>query len=564
MTKNSAPRWASKHRLAAALGLIALVAVMILAARSRSRQSSDTLSDGLLFTVAEGPLTISVTEAGTIKPREQQIIKSEIEGRTTILYLIPEGTRVKEGDLLVELDASNLADTKIDQEIRVQNGEASFIQSRENVEVVRNQATSDVDKAELTLRFAGEDLTQYEDGEYPNQLKEHEARITLAKEEFQRAEETLKWSQVLFKEKYLSESELQADELAVKKAGLDVELAENTLRLLEDFTYRRTVAEMESNVKQAEMALERTQRKASASIVQAEADLRAKESEFNQQTAKLEKLEQQISKARIVAPRDGLVVYATSAQANWRGNTEPLDEGQDVRERQELIHLPTASTFMAEIKVHESNLDKIRPGMPVRLKVGALPGRNFTGTVATIAPLPDPMSMFMNPDLKLFKTEIHVEGGGDVLRTGMSCEAEIAVETHASALYIPVQAVLRVDGQPTAFVRTSSGTEQRAVTIGLDNNRMVHILDGLRPGERVLLAPPLDRATAVSEVALADEVGLFPGLPSGDAADPGSSRSERAKDDLESRPSAEERESIRSRSRARSGKAQPQGEANAQ
>ena len=119
MTTRSAPRWASRNRLAAVLGALALAAAIILAARSRAGRSSQAVSDGLLFTVAEGPLTISVSEAGTIKPREQLIIKSEIEGRTTILYLIPEGTRVTEGDLLVELDASSLEDAKIDQEIAV-------------------------------------------------------------------------------------------------------------------------------------------------------------------------------------------------------------------------------------------------------------------------------------------------------------------------------------------------------------------------------------------------------------------------------------------------------------
>jgi HlyD family secretion protein len=72
--------------------------------------------------VKQGPLRISVTESGTIKAREQVILKSEVEGRTSILSLIPEGTQVKQGDLLVDLDSSQLLDSKIDQEIIVQKG----------------------------------------------------------------------------------------------------------------------------------------------------------------------------------------------------------------------------------------------------------------------------------------------------------------------------------------------------------------------------------------------------------------------------------------------------------
>jgi HlyD family secretion protein len=453
----------------------------------------------LFFKVAQGPLTISVTEAGTVKPREQEVIKSMLEGRTTILYLVPEGKRVDKGDLLVELDASSLLDEKVDQEIRVQNADASFVQAREGLEVAKNQAQSDVEKAELTLRFAKEDLEKYKEGEYPNELKVLEAKITLAKEELQRANEKLDWSKQLFNEKYLSATELQADELAAQKTKLDLELAENNLSLFKEYTYKRNIAQLSADVKQAEMALERVKRKASADVVQAEAQLRARESEFKRQKDKLDKIIEQIGKAKIVAPTDGLVVYATSAQFSWRGNVEPLAEGQEVRERQELIYLPTADTFIAEVKIHESSLKKVYVGLPVRLMIDALPGTTFTGKVSKIAPLPDPQSMFMNPDLKVYDTEIEIQGGGDVLRTGMSCQAEIIVAQYDDAVYVPVQSVIRIGRTPTVFVKEGTTVESRKVEIGLDNNRMVRVISGLKPGEEVLMTPPLDAGAAAVE-----------------------------------------------------------------
>lgn len=454
-----------------------------------------------LFEVKEGPLVISITEAGTISPREVEIIKSQVQGRASILYLIPEGTRVKEGELLVELDASQLEDKKVDQEIRLQNAEAAFVRSRENREVADNQAKSDIDKAGLTLRFAKEDLTKYREGEYPNELKSFEAKITLAAEDVQRKEEKLKWSRVLFEEKYLSESELQADELAAKKAKLEKELAENNLALLKDYTYKRKIAELESNVSQAEMALERVKRKASADIVQAEADLRAKEAEFKRQKSKLDKIVGQIGKAKIFAPREGLVVYATSTKFSWRGNTEPLSEGQEVRERQELIHLPTASTYIAEINIHESSLKKVRSGLPVRIEIDALPGSIFHGNIEKIAPLPDPQSVFMNPDLKVYKTKIAIDGGQDVLRTGMTCKAEVLVADYEKAIYAPIQCVVRQNGQPVVYLAEGGETKKRTVKIGLDNNRMVHLIEGVEPGESLLLAPPLTGSSDPAAVA---------------------------------------------------------------
>ncbi len=454
------------------------------------------------FVVKRGPLRISVTESGTIQAREQIILKSEVEGRTTILTLVEEGTRVKKGDLLVELDASELIDARVDQQIRVQNAEASFIGARENLAVVENQAKSDIDKAELAFDFAKQDLRKYVEGEYLNQRKEMESQITLAKEELQTAEEKLKWSQKLKEKEYISETELQIDELSAHKNKLDLELAENNLRLLEDFTHPRNLAKLESDVNQAEMALERTSRKAKADVVQAEAELKAKESEFERQKDKLRKNEEQIAKTKIYAPADGLAIYATSAKSRgWRGNDEPLTEGREVREREELIYLPTASAVKAEVKVHETSLQKVKAGLPVVVTVDALPGRTFTGNVEKIAPLPDAQMVWLNPDLKVYNTEVYLEGEGDYLRTGMSCKAEIIIEEYEDVIYIPVQAVLRIAGEPTVYVQSGRGFEPRKVEIGLDNNRMMRIIQGLQPGEIVLLTPPLALATVEQQGA---------------------------------------------------------------
>ena len=500
MIKKASGSYGAKRRMRGGLAAVVVVAIVAVALAGRGciRRGTGDETGKLFFPVAEGPLTISVTESGTVKPAEQEILKSELEGQSTILYLIPEGTSVKKGELLVELDATAMTDAKVDQEIRVKNAEAAFIQSRENLAIVKSQSESDIDQAELTLLFAREDVGQYKEGEYPNALKEHEAEITLAKEELQQALEKEKWSAVLYKEKYLSESELQADRLAVKKATLNVELAESKLSLLKAFTYKRALAQLESAVKQAEMALERIKRKSAAGEVQAEADHRAKTSEFERQKDKLAKLTEQIAKARIVAPRDGVVIYATSAKPSWRRDTEPLDEGRQVREREELIYLPTASTFKAEVRVHESNMDKIHVGMPVRITIDALPGKRFTGKVASIAPLPDASSMFMNPDLKVYPTEIAIDGTED-LRTGMSCQAEIVVEQYASALYVPIQSVVRIANQPTVYVKSDAGVVPKPVQIGLDNNRMVRIVDGLEEGEEVLLTPPISVSRASEE-----------------------------------------------------------------
>lgn len=472
----------------AVLAILFLLAggVYLLASRGESEEAM------AVFLVKRGPLTIDVLQSGTIKAKEQIIIKNELEGRTSIIYLVEEGTRVKAGDLLVELDSSSLLDSKIDQEISAQNAEASFISAKENLEVVRNQAESDIDVAQLTLEFAREDLKQYKEGEYPKLLREAEAQIKLAEEELERAQDTLAWSQKLWEEKYISENELQADRLAVTRRQLDLELAISSRDLLQNFTYHRQIKQLESDIRQAEMAYERTLRKANASVVQAEAELKARQAEYNQQKDKLAKIEDQLTKTKLYAPAEGLVIYATSAQrGGFRGNQEPLMEGQEVHERQELIYLPLGYSALAEVNVHEASLKKVHPGLPVVITVDALPGRKFIGKVDFIAPLPDAQSMWMNPDLRVYNTQISIEGEEPALRTGMSCKAEIIVAYYEDALYVPVQSVIQVGGEYVVYVVNGSSPERRNVKVGLDNNRMIHILEGLQEGEKVLLNPPL-------------------------------------------------------------------------
>jgi HlyD family secretion protein len=477
----------------------AIIVIAVLLPGGYLLTNKDTHSElsGPTYTVKKGPLRISFVESGTIKARDQIILKNEVEGKTSITYVVPEGTRVKKGELLIELDVSTLEDQKIDQEIAVQNAEAEYVSKKENLAVVQNQAQSDVDLAVLTLDFAKQDLEKYIKGDYQNELHKAEATITLNKEKFEQAKNTLMWSEKLAQEKYISSTELETDKLAKDEAELNVKIAERERQLLEDYTYKRNLAKYQSDVNQAEMALERTKRKAHADVIQAEAELKAKEAEYGRQKDKLAKVETQISKTKIYAPDDGLVIYASSAKntGGWRGsNSEPLDVGREVYEREELIYLPTGSASDAEIMVHESYLKKISIGMPTIITVDALQGKTYYGTIQSIAPLPDAKSMWMNPDLKLYSTKVTIDGEDMTLRSGMSCQADIVVQQEKEALYVPMQAVIRVGQEPTVYVKNGKSFDARPVKVGLDNNKVIRIVEGLKDKDVVLLNPPLKSA----------------------------------------------------------------------
>lgn len=483
----------------------ALVVVLGAGALMMGGSGADRTAVGAtpVFAVAKGPLTISVTEAGTITAKDQVIVKNEVEGRTTIIYLIDEGVRVKPGELLVELDSSALQTQLVDQEIKVQNAHAAMIQMREELAVAENQARADIAQAKLNYDFAQDDLKKYIEGEYKQQLMQANTEIQLKTEAYNQAMQTLEWSRKLQAEKYITQTELEKDETAASRAELELALANEALRLLKDYTYPRQIKTFESNVEQMQMALERTDRSAKAAVVKAEANAAAKEAEYNREVDKRDRLKDQIAKCKLTAPVEGMVVYSTTGKASWRGNEQPLAEGVEIRERQELIYLPTASAMQAEVKVHESSLDKIAIGMPVRVSIDAVPGKSFSGKVSKISPLPDGQSIWMNPDLKVYATNIELDGSLADVRTGMTCRAEILVDHYPEAMYVPVQSVVRVGGKPTVYVRQNGEFVPRPVEVGLSNNRMVRLVSGVDAGETVSLTPPLSSGALAEEGAMA-------------------------------------------------------------
>jgi HlyD family secretion protein len=239
------------------------------------------------------------------------------------------------------------------------------------------------------------------------------------------------------------------------------------------------------------MAVDRTKRRVNANLAQAEADFKAKNALLQEEKSELEEIESEVAKARIVAPIDGMVLYASSVADDWDDDQVQIEVGALIDEQDEIIYLPTTAAYTVDVKILEVNLRKISVGQRARILVDAMPGKAFSGQVTRIAPLPDSSSRFLNPNLKLYNTKVSIENTDPALRNGMSCRVEIEVEQYPDVVHVPVQCVTRVSGQPTVHVITDGHVTPQPVDIGLDNGRFVHVRGGLQGGETVLLTPPL-------------------------------------------------------------------------
>lgn len=466
-------------------------------------QSVSSTEKEVMHRVQQGPLSITVVENGSLSNQEELKIKSQVDGRKTLLFLIAEGTLVEQGTTLVELDRSGLEDTLEEAKIRVDNAEAAFIREREQLEITNNKSASEVESGKQSVKFATMDLANYQQGQYPQDLQVAKNTIMLAEEELKRAEDKLDWSDKLATEGFVTRSELEGDRLEVKRKRLNLDVARSKLKLLEEFAFKRQLEKLKSDVYQAEQALIRSVKNAQADTIRAEATLRAKESEWQRQAKKMRHIEDQIKKCTIRAPRAGMVIYATSVNKRPWGNQAPLEVGQEVRERQDLIFLPTNAGMKALIKIDETDLERVRLGMVAQVTFDALGGIQLTGQVAKIAPLPDQGSFWMNPDLKLYETEVFLDQVVEGLRTGMNCRVEIVTKQYQEITYVPIQSVVKVDGLPTVFVQKDNRIEARPLQVGLSNNRRLAVHSGVEAGEWIFLNPPLEAGALPASIKLA-------------------------------------------------------------
>ena len=86
-SKTGAVRWPV---WAALIILLALIGIGGSTLQGGVKKGGGSSANQPVFEAQRGPLTISVVESGTIRAREQLVIKSEVEGHPVILFLIPD------------------------------------------------------------------------------------------------------------------------------------------------------------------------------------------------------------------------------------------------------------------------------------------------------------------------------------------------------------------------------------------------------------------------------------------------------------------------------------------
>jgi HlyD family secretion protein len=516
---------AGKRKWLITAGLVVTVAILAILLAS-SKTSSPSLAKTIsTFSARRDNLTVTVTESGSIKARNAVSIKSEVEGQVTIISIIPEGTYILPEDVnnkvLVELDSSNLRENLAQREIEFAGAESSYAEANEAYAIQVKQNESDITTAELKVKFALMDLKKYV-GETlaqelitaaesnpestsnitlllddPNKighaassqtLQDLQDQIELAGAKLARAIYKLEGTQQLYDANYVAKLELQGDELEKRSYEIQNNQAGINLDLFKRYDFPKQAEKLLSDYYEAGRELDRTHARARSKLAQAMAQLKSAEARFLLQKDRRDKLVDQIAACKIKAPSPGLVVYANQGDMFHREG--PIEAGVSVRQRQEIMALPDTSGMAVEITVHESSVALVRPSQTTKITIDAFPDKTFAGKVLKIAPLPDQQRGWLSPDLKVYTTQVSIDGTHDFLKPGMSAKVEILIEQLQDVLIVPVQVVANRGGKKVCYCLTSSGPQQREVQTGSFNDTFVQITDGLEVGDEVLMTPP--------------------------------------------------------------------------
>jgi HlyD family secretion protein len=453
--------------------------------RGGPEQGPTRAADLLTYRVQPLDLEITALETGSLESASSIPVYSEVEEKVAIVSLVPEGTRVEAGDVVVELESTALRTRLTEQQILVEKARAALSQAQQNNTVAKSKSESDVRTAELAVEFAQLDLRKYLEGDYPLELRTLQVEVQLAEEELERARAPLATLEELRRDGYMNESEFEAERFRAVRAESRLAIAKERQRVLKEYSFPRQNRDLESKVTEAKSALERVKSLAQASVEQAETNFKAQESALRLEEGKLARLEGQIAKCTLRAPQSGIVVYPFPEDEDMVELI--IKEGTEIRRRQHVFSIPDTDVLQIAAAFNEAVINDIRPGLPARVRID-VGGLELQGEVKQVSSLADPQD-WRRTTVKFYQTRISISEPVEGLRPGMSAMVEILIDRLEDVLAIPVQSVVQRGDDGVCFVLEGGVPVLRKLKLGKASIEHIAVLGGLRAGELVVLSP---------------------------------------------------------------------------
>jgi HlyD family secretion protein len=407
-------------------------------------------------------LRSTVTSSGEIRPIQFMNLTSEVQGRIEEIY-VKEGEKVEKGAPLVRLDPNQLESSTDAQLAAFQSAQNEVNVSQSQVAAAQNQLA----QSQQGLNVAQVAVDNARQGVVTAQTEVERAQV-----ELNAANRELKRSEELLENGVIARSEYDSARDRVANA----EVAVNTARARLE-SQRISIRDAQARVKQQEVSV----RDARRAVETANLSVRSSQSRANQQSAVLRGQRNQRDKTLQVAPIAGVIAEIPSRVGTFAVaslSSTPL------------LTIADMSTINVEVKVDETEIDRVAEGQKAKIRVDAFGDQEIEGEVTQKTPLAvgksqtsGGLSTNINvQEAKEFRVVIRLvnltEDMRNSLRPGMSATATITTQTAQNVIAVPLQAIVekRPDASPEPTVQgNGEGPVDRPKPI-----KGVFVLDGNR------------------------------------------------------------------------------------
>ena len=453
---------------------------------------------GALAEATRGPLVISITESGEIEAKNSMKVANELNWAVVIRKVVPAGTLVKKGDLIVQFDCQELKDAIDQQQVTLDDADSNYTQAKENLELARKEGENNVRKSQQKLDDAIEALARYIECDGPISIQNARGDVEVAKRDVVLAQVKLDFKLNVNKDPELnhpySENEIKADQINVAKLQLALEKAQSQLDMLQKYEDHKQKRTLQGAIDDAKLDLEHDKVQARTSVATAMAAERGKKLSLAKQNEVLEELLAKQAKLTVKALQEGLVVYMTGSNSRRNNNDVVIDVGEKINPNTLLMIVPDRTTLRVRTKVYEAMVQKVKPGLKAFVRLDAKPGLTLEGKIGEVSVLPESQQWWQPQDVKVFTVAINLDKQIPDLKPGMDAQVEMVLDQlPADTLSVPVAALFSEQDKHYCWRIRGAQMEKVPVNIGQMTNDRVQVVSGLGEGDVVRLSQPGDK-----------------------------------------------------------------------
>lgn len=438
------------------------------------------------YTVEKSDLNISVTEGGVLKAVDEEVVKNRLNGQSVIISIVAEGSSVKEGQLLVELDPAEAMKQLQTIQLDVETSRSSFITAKNDLLIEKSTVDSEQREAQQSIKFALMDLAKFEQLDKAQQLRDAESKITTEEESLRLTEEKFQWSEKLAKKGFETKSQVDRDRLELSNRIKGLESAKSKLKMLVQFDLPKREVELTSTVTEAQKKYERLIKQGESRMSRSNGNLAEAQRKLKVNEERLLVNQEQLKHTKLFAPLDGIALYAPR-----RSRQQPnIQEGAKVEKNRRLITIPNLQKMKVEVKIPEFHISKIKRNQVAYITIESISDKRYKGIVSKVNPLPDRNNSWYGAEEQFYRTEIIITDPLPDVKPSISAKADIVITDLKDIYYIPLHAIRTEKEQYFCYIKDGADHVKTEINVGMMNNSFAEITSGVSDGDVVLLNIP--------------------------------------------------------------------------